>query len=93
VGASVFSIFAGACPRLAVWAVKTPRVRRNGNNGKAHLLPSPNQIGLWKIAYFGIASSLFAWAAWKRFSLPHDALGKIRVSLALDYGDVFPKEL
>jgi hypothetical protein len=29
---------------------------------------------MWKIAYFSIASLLFAWAAWKRFSLPQDPL-------------------
>jgi len=33
-----------------------------------------NQIGLWKIGYFSIASFLFALAAWKRFSLPQDPL-------------------
>lgn len=33
-----------------------------------------NQIGLWKIGYFSIASLLFALAAWKRFSLPQDPL-------------------
>jgi hypothetical protein len=54
--------------------VRTPRVRRNGNDGKARLLPPPNQICLWKIAYFSIASLLFAWAAWKRVSLPQDPL-------------------
>jgi hypothetical protein len=33
-----------------------------------------NQIGLWKIGYFSIATLLFAFAAWKRFSLPQDPL-------------------
>src|SRR5438874_5817135 len=33
-----------------------------------------NQIALWKISYFVIASFLFAAAAQKRFSLPQDPL-------------------
>jgi hypothetical protein len=54
--------------------VKTLWVSRSGNSGKARSPPRPNQIGLWKIAYFGIASLLFARAAWMRFSLPQDPL-------------------
>lgn len=54
--------------------MNTSQVRRNGNNAKARSPRSPIPIGLWKIAYFGIASFLFAWAIWKRFSLPQEPL-------------------
>jgi len=33
-----------------------------------------NQIALWKIGYFSIATLLFVLAAWKRISLPQDPL-------------------